>query len=317
MGRRLAAVFAADVVGYSRLMAANENATHARYKALRKDILEPKIAEHRGRLVKLTGDGVLVEFASAVDAVECAVAIHKGVAERQADLCDDQRIAFRIGINIGDIIIEDEDTYGSGVNIAARLEQLAEPSGVCVARNVYNQVKDKVVFGFDPMGEHRIKNIPEPIVVYRVVPDPVRAAQVPQRRRAGARRWQWIASLAAATILLGFVGIAAWLRPWAVEFGPATQAGIHLAIPDKPSIAVLPFDNLSGDPEQEYFSNGITEDLISALSKISGLSVAARTAALQYKEPESRSAASRSRSRGALRVGGQRAEGRRAGANQC
>ena len=162
MARRLAAILAADVVGYSRLMAADEQGTHARLKALRQDFIQPKIAEHHGRIVKLMGDGVLVEFASVVDAVECAAAIQTGVAERQAEVSDDQRIALRIGINIGDIIIEDDDIFGDGVNVAARLEQLAEPGGICVARNVYSQVKNKVAFGFESMGEHKVKNIPEP-----------------------------------------------------------------------------------------------------------------------------------------------------------
>ena len=179
MERRLAAIVATDVVGYSRLMAADEAGTHARLKALRKDFLEPKTAEHHGRVVKLTGDGALIEFASVVDAVECAAALQNGVTERQAELPEDQRIAFRIGINIGDIIIEEGDIYGDGVNIAARLEGLAEPGGVCVARNVYNQVKGKVAFGFEPMGDLRVKNIPEPVTVYRLLPDPARSPEAP------------------------------------------------------------------------------------------------------------------------------------------
>jgi adenylate cyclase len=154
------------VAGYSRLMAADEAGTHARLKGLRKEFIEPEIAKHHGRVVKLTGDGALVEFASVVDAVECAAAIQKGVAERQADVPNDQRIVFRVGINIGDIIIEDDDIYGNGVNVAARLEALAEPGGICVSRNVYNQVKNKVEFGFEPIGGHKVKNIPEPAVVY-------------------------------------------------------------------------------------------------------------------------------------------------------
>ena len=180
MARRLAAILAADVVGYSRLMAADEAGTHARLKALRQDFIEPKIAEHHGRVAKLMGDGALVEFASVVDAVECAAAIQSGVAERQAELPEDRRIAFRIGINIGDVIIEGDDIYGDGVNVAARLEALAEPGEICVSRTVYNHAKAKVAFGFEPMGEHRVKNIPEPVTVYRVIADPGRA-------RAGAR----------------------------------------------------------------------------------------------------------------------------------
>ena len=172
MERRLAAILAADVVGYSRLMAGDETGTHARLKALRQDFIEPKIAEHRGRMVKLMGDGALVEFASVVDAVECAAEIQNGIAKRQAELPEDQRIAFRIGINMGDLIIEDDDIYGDGVNIAARLEALAEPGGICVSRTVYDHVKNKVEFGFEPQGEHVVKNIPEPVTVYRVSVDP-------------------------------------------------------------------------------------------------------------------------------------------------
>ena len=168
MARRLAAILAADVVGYSRLMAADEAGTHARLTALRKDFLEPKIAEHRGRVVRLMGDGVLVEFASVVDAVECAAAIQAGVAERQANLPEDQRIVYRVGINLGDVIVDEEDIYGDGVNVAARLEQLAGPGEICVARTVYDHAKAKVAFHFEPMGEHRVKNIPEPVTVYRL-----------------------------------------------------------------------------------------------------------------------------------------------------
>ena len=168
MARRLAAILAADVVGYSRLMAADEAGTHARLTALRKDFLEPEIAEHHGRVVRLMGDGVLVEFASVVDAVECAAAIQSGVAERQANLPEDQRIVFRVGINLGDVIVEEEDIYGDGVNVAARLEQLAGPGEICVARTVYDHAKAKVAFGFEAMGEHRVKNIPDPVTVYRL-----------------------------------------------------------------------------------------------------------------------------------------------------
>ena len=189
--RKLAAILAADVVGYSRLVGADEAGTIARLKALRKEFIEPLIAEYRGRVVKLMGDGALVEFASAVDAVECAVAIQNGVAEREAAEPEDRRIAFRIGINVGDIIVEDGDILGDGVNVAARLEGLAEPGGICVARNVYNQVKAKLDLAFEPMGEHRVKNIAEPVTVYRVNLDaPGRAHRRPvwtQAALAGGR----------------------------------------------------------------------------------------------------------------------------------
>ena len=168
--RRLAAILAADVVGYSRLMEADEAGTHARLKALRKEFIEPRIAEHRGRVVKLTGDGALVEFPSVVEAVLCAVDVQRIVAERNADVPQDQRIEFRIGVNLGDVIIEDDDIYGDGVNVAARLQTLAEPGGICVSRTVYNHVKNKVGLTFEPMGEHKVKNIAEPITVFRVLP---------------------------------------------------------------------------------------------------------------------------------------------------
>jgi adenylate cyclase len=166
--RKLAAILPADVVGYSRLVGADEAGTIARLKALRKELIEPLIAEYRCRIVKLVGDGALVEFASAVDAVECAVAIQRGVAEREAAEPEDRRIQFRIGINLGDIIVEDGDILGDGVNVAARLEGLAEPGGICVARTVHNHVRTKLALTFEPMGQHRVKNIAEPVEVWRV-----------------------------------------------------------------------------------------------------------------------------------------------------
>jgi adenylate cyclase len=204
MARRLAAILAADVVGYSRLMAVDEGGTHARLKALRQDFIEPKIAEHHGRVAKLMGDGALVEFASVVDALECAAAIQKGVAERQAELPEDRRIAFRIGINIGDVIIEGEDIYGDGVNIAARLEALAEPGEICVSRTVYNHAKAKVALGFEPMGEHRVKNVPEPVEVWRVVLD----GATPKLHKRGP-----LVSVAIATVAVGLVIAASGVVP--------------------------------------------------------------------------------------------------------
>jgi adenylate cyclase len=296
MARRLAAILAADVVGYSRLMAADEKGTHARLKALRQGFIEPKIAEHHGRVAKLMGDGVLVEFASVVDAVECAAAIQTGVAERRAELPEDRRIDFRIGINIGDVIVEEGDVYGDGVNVAARLEALAEPGEICVAGNVYNQVKSKVAFGFEPMGEHRVKNIPEPVTVYRVLTDPGPVARTLGLKHAGTPGWRLGALAAAAVLLVATGGSWLWLRsdeaaPPSSEQAvtPVTASTAHAPAPqaplDKYRIAVLPFANLSTDADNEYFSDGMTEELISKLSRLHDLSVIARTSVMQYKEP--------------------------------
>jgi adenylate cyclase len=279
--RRLAAILSADVVGYSRLMAVDEAGTHARLKALRRDFIEPAIAGRHGRVVKLMGDGALVEFASVVDAVQCAALIQRGMAERQADLPNDQRIIFRVGINIGDIIIEDDDIYGDGVNVAARLEALAELGGICISRNVYNQVKNKVEFGFEPMGEQKVKNIPEPVVVYRVLTDPGLAAKTLGFKRAGTPRWRWMALAASAVLLAGAAGVAAWLQPWRPT--EALYEAEAPPLPDRPSIAVLPFANLSDDPKEEYFADGLTDDLITDLSNISGLFVVARNSTSTYK----------------------------------
>ena len=240
MERRLAAILAADVVGYTGLMGLDETGTLRRLTELRQQVLEPLIAEHRGRVVKLMGDGLLVEFASVVDALTCAVAWQTSVAEEEAEADEDKRFLFRIGINLGDVIVEGEDIHGDGVNIAARLEGLAEPGGICVSRTVVNHVKGKVELDLEDLGEQRIKNVPEPVRVYMVVLE----------RPAG---------------------------------GSASGAAGNLTLPDKPSIAVLPFTNISGDPKQEYFADGITEDIITTLSKIPGLLVVARNSTYVYK----------------------------------
>jgi adenylate cyclase len=235
--RRLTAILAADVAGYSRLMGADEEGTHERLKAHLRDLIEPKIAEHRGRIVKNTGDGFLAEFASVVDAVRCAVEMQRGMAERNADIPPEERIEFRVGINLGDVIAEEHDIFGQGVNVAARLEALAEPGGICLGRVVRDQVRDRLDYIFEDMGEQQVKNIARPVRVYRV-------------RDLG--------------------GITKILSPPVLPL-------------EKPSIAVLPFVNLSGDPEQEFFADGITEDIITLLAGWRAFPVIARTSTFTYK----------------------------------
>ena len=239
--RRLAAILAADVAGYSRLMGVDEEGTLAALKAYRREIIDPKISEHRGRIVKTTGDGALVEFASAVDAVRCAVEIQRAMAEPKANIPEDRRIEFRIGINVGDILSDENDIYGDGVNVAARLEALAEPGGVCVSGIVHESVGNRIDAEFRDGGEVAVKNINRPI-----------------------RVWRWHSTRATVSV-----------RP--VPKAAATDGA------EQPSIAVLPFTNMSGDPDQEYFSDGITEDIITDLSKVAGLLVIARNSSFSYK----------------------------------
>ena len=243
--RRLAAIFAGDIAGYSRLMSTDEEGTLRQLKAHHKELVDPKVTEHRGRIVKTTGDGMLVEFVSVVDAVRCAVDIQRGMAERNTEVPADGRIEFRIGINVGDIISDSNDIYGDGVNVAARLEALADPGGIMVSRTVHDQVRDKLSFGFEDMGEQAVKNISRPIGVHRV-------------------------SLA-ETVSSAMVKAA------------ATAAKADLSSVDRPSIAVLPFANMSGDPEQEYFADGISEDIITGLSKLRWFFVIARNSSFTYK----------------------------------
>ena len=242
--RRLAAVMAVDVADYSRLMGTDEEGTLAAIKAIRRELGDPKIKEHRGRIVKTTGDGLLIEFASVVDAVRCAVEVQREMAERNAGVSPERRIEFRIGINLGDIIIDEGDIFGDGVNIAARLEALADPGGICVSRVVRNQVRDKLDFAFGDMGEQQVKNIARPVHVHSVV-------------------------------------LGGGLGPSRLSAEAAPQP--LLTLPDKPSIAVLPFQNMSGDMEQEYFVDGMVEEIITALSRIPWLFVIARNSSFTYK----------------------------------
>jgi adenylate cyclase len=285
MERRLAAILAADVVGYSRLMGEDEAGTLAELKAHRNDLIDPKVLEHRGHLVKTTGDGLLVEFPSAVEAVQCAVEIQLAMAERNLNVPEDRRITFRVGINVGDVIVEDGDLFGDGVNIAARLESLAEPGSICVARNVVNQVKNKIGVGFEDLGEHQVKNIAEPIKVFRVRTTAeeaeMRTATITNKRNL--RRW---ALIIAAVVATSSTGAVLWWQPWGSQIEPASVEAMVFPLPDKPSIAVLPFNNMSDDASQDYFADGMTEDLITDLSKISGLFVIARNSSFSYKNQQ-------------------------------
>jgi adenylate cyclase len=273
--RRLAAIFATDVVGYSRLMEADEAGTLAALKSHRSELIDPQIAEHHGRIVKLMGDGALVEFASVVDAVACAVAVRDGMVARNEGVPDNQRIEFRIGIHLGDVMIEDDDLYGDGVNMAARLEGLAAPGGICISQQALDQVETKLDLTYEDMGEQQVKNISRPIRTFRVLSES--AIDGPDRKQGTARRWPAVAAV--ATIVVAALVALVWWQPWIGE----TDWVLVERPTDLPAIAVLPFDNTSGDPDQEYFSDGLTEDLIIDLSRISGLFVIARNSVFTYK----------------------------------
>src|SRR5712691_6349705 len=296
VARHLAAILAADIAGYGRLMGEDEEGTLAALRVWRREIADPRIKEHRGRIVKTTGDGFLVEFASVVDAVHCAVEMQHAMAERNASIPVERRIEFRIGINLGDIITQDHDIYGDGVNLAARLEALAEPGGICISRVVRDQIRDKLPYAFEDMGDQQVKNIARPVRAY-AMPAQVVAATAPSpapsssARAVIARRPVVIAASLAAAIAIAIAGWWAWPRGGfttaSVEAPPeATSArgagGLSASAP-RLSIVVLPFENLSRDPEQEYFADGITENLTTDLSRISGSFVIARNTAFTYK----------------------------------
>jgi adenylate cyclase len=243
--RRLAAILAADVAGYSRLTGLDEEGTHARLRERLRGLADPKISEHRGKVVKHTGDGVLAEFGSVVDAVRCAIEVQRGMAEQNATMPQAKRIEFRIGIHVGDIIVDDNDIFGDGVNIAARLEGIAEPGGICISDDAQRQVRGKVDFAFEDMGPQNLKNIVEPMRAWRL---------------------RMNASGSAAT-----------------PIEPPVESTQALALPDKPSIAVLPFENMSGDPEQDYFADGMVEEITTALSRFKSLFVIARNSSFTFK----------------------------------
>ncbi|MBI3304590.1 MAG: adenylate/guanylate cyclase domain-containing protein, partial [Deltaproteobacteria bacterium] len=316
MARKLVAILSADVAGYSRLTGADEEATVHTLHAYR-EVTDSRIQQHRGRIVNTAGDSVLAEFASAVDAVRCAVEIQQALKAKNADLPAERKMEFRIGINVGDVVVEGEEIYGGGVNVAARLQALADPGGIFISGTAYDQVKNKLALRYEDLGEQQVKNIAEPVRVYRVVmdeaadavarqaalrqtqherePDEVGAGFKPaptdstgkQKRWVGTARLPRTAALAVMGVLLlvGIIVSVQYLsfRPPApsANIPPAQPSAPHL--PDKPSIAVMPFKNVSGDPEQEYFGDGITVDLITDLTKLSGLTVIFGYSVFPYK----------------------------------
>ncbi len=282
MERKLTAILAADVVGYSRLMGEDEAGTHAALQTLRAEVIDTTIAGHRGRIVKLMGDGALVEFGSVVDALECAVAIQRGMSERGQDAPADKRIAFRIGINLGDVIVDGDDIYGNGVNVAARLEALAEPGGICLSGRVLDQVKGNVQVGFASMGPQKVQNIEDPVNAYKVLFDTADAGRIvgaPKAKEPG-RPWL-IAAVVALVVVAGGAGL--WYHQSKPDFAPASVPKMAFPLPDKPSIAVLPFDNYTDDTKLGFFASGLTEDLTTSLSKEPRLFVISRNSAEAYK----------------------------------
>jgi adenylate cyclase len=296
--RRLTAILAADVAGYSRLMGADEEGTHERLKAHFRDLVDPKIKEHRGRVVKNTGDGMLVEFSSVVEAVRCAAELQRGMVDRNAKIPGDKRITFRVGINLGDVIAEPDDIYGDGVNLAARLEALAEPGGICISRVVRDQIRDKFPYPFEDMGDQSVKNIARPLRVYALRPEAIAGLAAtsvpvvtPPRRRTTLAA---VTGAFAAALVIAVVAWWVWPTPRPASLSPvaagsasenvATRAAVsQVAVAPRLSIVVLPFANLSNDPGQQYFADGITEDLTTDLSRIAHMFVISRNTAFTYQ----------------------------------
>ncbi len=266
--RRLAAIVAADVAGYTRLIGADEEGTLRALRAHRNELIDPLIAEHGGRVANTAGDSLLLEFPSVVDAVRCSVAVQEGIAERNREIAEDRRILFRVGINVGDVVVEGDDLLGDGVNVAARLETMSEPGGVTLSDDAFRQVRDRLDLAWQDGGEHEVKNIARPVHV-----------------------WRWLSGDQAAVAM------------------PA-EIDSPLPLPEKPSIAVLPFDNLSGDPEQEYFADGIAEDVITGLSRIRWLFVIARNSTLCLQGHRPRRSSHRGRVGRPLCFGRQRPQSR-------
>jgi adenylate cyclase len=281
--RKLTAILSADVEGYSRLMGEDEDATIKTLTTYR-ELMTTLITKHRGRVVDSPGDNLLAEFTSVVDAVRCAVEIQEELRVRNAELPETKRMHFRIGINLGDVVEEGERIYGDGINIAARVEGLAEGGGICISGTVYDSIKNKLSLSYESLGEHTVKNIKEPVRVYRMRVGPEAAAHVEGEEKPHPKSWRKAALAALIVLIVAAGAVTIWhfyFRPPPIE--PASEEKMAYSLPDKPSIAVLPFDNMSGDPQQDYFSDGLTEEIITALSKTDQLFVIARNSTFTYK----------------------------------
>jgi TolB-like protein/class 3 adenylate cyclase len=282
--RKITAIMSSDVVGYSKLMGDDEAATVKTLESY-KGVMSALIDQHRGRVIDSPGDNMLSEFASVVDAVQCAVAIQKELNSRNAELPENRKMRFRIGINLGDVIQEEDRIYGDGVNIAARLEALADPGGICVSKTAFDHVETKLLLGYEFLGEQEVKNIAKPVGAYRVVMEPrVTVAEIKGKKEAIAFWRRKAAVFGAIALLVIIIGVTVWQfysRPTPIE--PASVEKMAHPLPDKPSIAALPFDNLSGDPNQEYLSDGLTDEIIATLSRVPKIFVIARNSTFTYK----------------------------------
>ena len=280
---KLTAILSADVEGYSRLMGEDEDAT-IRTLTTYRELMSTLIQKHRGRVVDSPGDNLLAEFGSVVDGVRCAVEIQEELRVRNAELPENRRMAFRIGINLGDVVEEEERIYGDGINIAARVEGLAEGGGICISGTVYDSIKNKLSLSYESLGEHTVKNISEPVRVYRMRVGPEAAAPAVKEKKAVPKRWRLAAMAGIAALILVVGAVAIWhfyLRRPSVE--PASEERMAFPLPEKPSIAVLPFVNLSGDPNQDFISDGITDQIITYLSMSANMFVIARNSVFTYK----------------------------------
>jgi len=283
--RKLAAILSADVKGYSRLMGEDEEST-ARTLNTYKEIMTGLIQHHRGRVVGTACDSMLAEFASVVDAVRCAVEIQKELKTRNAELPENRKMEFRIGVNLGDVIEDGEQILGDGVNIASRLESLSEAGGICISGTAFDQVRNKLELGYEYLGEQSVKNIALPVRVYKVLMEPEEASKVLGEKKTKPRQWQKTTLMVLAILIVVAAAFAIWrlyYRPTTSPLEVASKDKMAFPLPDKPSIAVLPFVNMSDDPKQEFFSDGLTEDLITALSKVPNLFVIARNSTFTYK----------------------------------